>query len=141
MRLTTLIYFSIFVAVSVALSPAARHVLTHPTATWRFAMQTVLYDLRTNPVRIYAVIAATVALVAHFVPGLPVVLVLALAAAVLGVGEGVRAVVAPMERVVIHADEVPEDGYVILAQPVPHEYGDVTDDCPCEVCVERRSKL
>ncbi len=43
-----------------------------------------------HPARLYAVFAALVALVAYYVPGLPVALVLALAAAVLGTGEAVQ---------------------------------------------------
>ncbi|MCX4687218.1 hypothetical protein OG401_23420 [Kitasatospora purpeofusca] len=46
--------------------------------------------IKSSPARLYAVVAASVALVAHYVPSLPVVLVLALAAAVLGVGEVVQ---------------------------------------------------
>lgn len=41
----------------------------------------------THAARIYATLAATVALVAFYVPGLPGELVLAVAAAMLGVGE------------------------------------------------------
>ncbi|WP_406113936.1 hypothetical protein [Kitasatospora purpeofusca] len=61
-----------------------------------------------QPARLYAVVAASVALVAHYVPSLPVVLVLALAAAVLGVGEAVQRV---------------EDGKTAeaLATPAPSE--------------------
>ncbi|MEV7358264.1 hypothetical protein [Kitasatospora sp. NPDC091276] len=43
-----------------------------------------------HPARLYAVVSATVALVAYYVPGLPVALVLALAAALLGTGEAVQ---------------------------------------------------
>ncbi|MBZ4319542.1 hypothetical protein [Streptomyces huiliensis] len=46
--------------------------------------------LRTHPARIYAVLVATVALVVHYVPDLPDALILAVAAAVLGVGETVQ---------------------------------------------------
>lgn len=52
--------------------------------------------MSTEPVRLYAIAAAVVALVSHFVPDLPSVLVLALVAAVLGVGEGVRSRVTPV---------------------------------------------
>ena len=46
--------------------------------------------LRTEPVRLYAVIGAAVAIGAYFIPSGAWPLVLALGAAVLGVGEGVR---------------------------------------------------
>ena len=46
--------------------------------------------ITTHPARIYAVLVATVALVAHYVPDLPSALVLGLAAAVLGTGEAVQ---------------------------------------------------
>jgi hypothetical protein len=59
----------------------------------------VLEAIRTNPVRIYAVITAALALVAHYVPDVPTVLVLGLVAAVLGIGEGVRAAVTPNSKV------------------------------------------
>jgi hypothetical protein len=55
----------------------------------------MIESLKNNPVRIYAVVAAALALVAHYVPDLPTPLILALAAALLGVGEGVRAQVTP----------------------------------------------
>ena len=61
----------------------------------------MLESLKTNPVRIYAVATAALALVAHYVEDLPTALVLALVAAVLGVGEGVRAKVTPTSRVVL----------------------------------------
>ncbi|MER5638415.1 hypothetical protein ABT095_15820 [Kitasatospora sp. NPDC002227] len=44
----------------------------------------------THPARIYAVVVAALALVAHYVPSLPSALVLALVAAVLGTGEAVQ---------------------------------------------------
>ena len=56
-------------------------------------------SLRNNPVRIYAVVAAALALVAHYVPDLPSPLILALAAALLGVGESVRASVVPVRKI------------------------------------------
>ncbi|MEU9047515.1 MULTISPECIES: hypothetical protein [unclassified Kitasatospora] len=64
--------------------------------------------IKTSPARLYAIVAASVALVAHYVPSLPVVLVLALAAAVLGAGEAVQRV---------------EDGKTAeaLATPAPSE--------------------
>ncbi|WP_369376103.1 hypothetical protein [Streptomyces sp. cg36] len=46
--------------------------------------------VRTHPARIYAVLVAALALVVHYVPDLPSALILALAAAVLGMGEAVQ---------------------------------------------------
>ncbi|MER6364968.1 hypothetical protein [Kitasatospora sp. NPDC001527] len=63
---------------------------------------------KSNPARLYAVFVAALALVAHYVPSLPVALVLALAAAVLGVGETVQRV---EDRKTAEA----------LAQPAPAE--------------------
>lgn len=48
--------------------------------------------LKTHATRVYAVTVAVLALVAHFVPNVPSALVLAVAAAVLGIGEGVQRV-------------------------------------------------
>lgn len=44
-----------------------------------------------NPVRLYAVFTAALALLVHYVPTLPEALILGLVAAILGVGERVRA--------------------------------------------------
>ncbi|MFF7689710.1 hypothetical protein ACFZB6_26635 [Streptomyces syringium] len=46
--------------------------------------------IKTHPARIYAVLVAALALVVHYVPDLPSALILALAAAVLGIGEAVQ---------------------------------------------------
>lgn len=46
--------------------------------------------IRSHPARIYAVLVAALALVVHYVPDLPSALILALAAAVLGIGEAVQ---------------------------------------------------
>ncbi|UJB43610.1 hypothetical protein [Streptomyces sp. A1-5] len=46
--------------------------------------------ITTHPARIYAVITAALALVVYYVPNLPDALILGLAAAVLGIGEGVQ---------------------------------------------------
>lgn len=54
--------------------------------------------LDVEPVRLYSIAAAAVALVAHFVPGLPVALILALVAAILGTGQKVRANVRPVAK-------------------------------------------
>lgn len=55
-------------------------------------------NLKNNPVRIMGVISAVLALVAHYVPDLPTVLLLAIAAAILGTGEAVRANVTPVRK-------------------------------------------
>jgi hypothetical protein len=60
----------------------------------------MLEALKNNPVRIYAVATAALALVAYYVPDIPQGLVLALVAAVLGLGETVRAQVTPSRKVV-----------------------------------------
>ncbi|MFJ7061095.1 hypothetical protein ACIQVA_25790 [Streptomyces microflavus] len=46
--------------------------------------------IKTHPARLYAVVVAALALVAHYVPELPSALVLGLVAAVLGTGEAVQ---------------------------------------------------
>ncbi|MFF4408108.1 hypothetical protein [Streptomyces sp. NPDC001404] len=46
--------------------------------------------IKTHPARIYAIVVAGLALVVHYVPDLPSAAILALAAAVLGVGEAVQ---------------------------------------------------
>lgn len=73
---------------------------------WRPAMAAVLDAIKTNPVRLYAIASALLALVAFYVPGLPVVLILGVVAAILGTGETVRRHVAPMSKVVVHADDL-----------------------------------
>jgi hypothetical protein len=70
----------------------------------------MIESLKNNPVRIYGVVAAALALVAHYVPDLPSPLILALAAALLGVGESVRSAVVPVRKI----EWLPEnDGEVI----------------------------
>ncbi|MGW3229407.1 hypothetical protein [Kitasatospora sp. NPDC001095] len=81
--------------------------------------------IKSHPARLYAVLVAALALVAHYVPSLPSALVLALAAAVLGVGESVQRV----------EDSKTADA---LAQPAPVETVDQaarvdTDTDPFEV--------
>ncbi|MFF1377540.1 hypothetical protein [Streptomyces sp. NPDC058308] len=46
--------------------------------------------IKTHPARLYAVVVAALALVAHYVPELPSALVLGLVAAALGTGEAVQ---------------------------------------------------
>ncbi|OKJ50863.1 hypothetical protein [Streptomyces sp. CB02115] len=46
--------------------------------------------IKTHPARLYAVVVAALALVAHYVPELPSALVLGLVAAVLGTGEAIQ---------------------------------------------------
>lgn len=53
---------------------------------------------KTNPTRIYSIVAALVAVLAIYVTSLPVVPILTLAAAILGLNEGIRAVVTPETR-------------------------------------------
>lgn len=67
--------------------------LTDPTA--RYAM---LEAIKNNPVRIYAIASAVLALVAFYLPTIPTALILALVAAVLGSGEVVRAQVTPTRK-------------------------------------------
>lgn len=56
-------------------------------------------NLKNNPVRIYSVFASIFALVAHYLPDLPVPLLLGIVASVLGVtGEAVRSRVTPIRR-------------------------------------------
>ena len=63
-------------------------------------MGNVWEDIKNNPVRLYSIVAAALAIGAFYLPGLPVALVLALVAAVLGVGgEVVRHQVTPMRKV------------------------------------------
>ncbi|MFI9228620.1 hypothetical protein [Streptomyces rimosus] len=50
----------------------------------------MLTFIHTHSTRLYAIAAATLALVAYYVPGLPTELILALAAATLGTGEAVQ---------------------------------------------------
>jgi predicted branched-subunit amino acid permease len=64
--------------------------------------------LKNNPVRIYSIAVAALALVAFYLPGLPVALILGLVAAILGVGEGVRAAVTPNRRVVVSQADLDE---------------------------------
>jgi hypothetical protein len=80
----------------------------------------MLNAIKTNPVRLYAIATAALALVAYYVPDLPTVLILALVAAILGVGETVRAAVTPNSRVVIGEADLPRilEG---LGFPVPGE--------------------
>ena len=70
-------------------------------------------SIRTNPVRIGAILSAAIALLAHFTPDAPWPLVAGLIAAVLGTGEVVRSDVAPMSKVVIHQDDAPQGVYLV----------------------------
>lgn len=58
----------------------------------------MLENIKNNPVRIMAIVSAALALLVFYVPSIPVVLVLALVGAVLGVGEGVRSQVTPVRK-------------------------------------------
>lgn len=66
--------------------------------------------LKVEPVRIYMIVVAALMLVAFYVPSLPVTLIAALFAAILGVGEGVRHAVTPNERVGLTVGELDELG-------------------------------
>jgi hypothetical protein len=52
--------------------------------------------LKKNPVRIYSVVVSALALAANYIDNLPIPLILAVVAAILGVGEGVRSKVTPV---------------------------------------------
>lgn len=56
-------------------------------------------NIRRNPVRIYSVAVACLALVAQYVPDLPTALILGVLAAILGTGEVVRSKVVPLSDV------------------------------------------
>lgn len=86
-----------------------------------------------NPVRLYAVAAAALALVVHYVPSLPTPLILALVAAVLGVGgEAVRRQVAPMSKVQVHDDDLypGESAYVLDDQDFENFVAYQVDNAP-----------
>ena len=68
---------------------------------WKALMLQAILD---NPVRLYSVAVAVVALVAFYV-AIPAPLILAVIAAVLGGGETVRSQVSPMSKVVLHVDD------------------------------------
>lgn len=59
----------------------------------------MLEAIKNNPVRVMAVLTAMVALAAYYLPALPVALILAIPAAILGVGEGTRALVTPVRKI------------------------------------------
>lgn len=46
--------------------------------------------IRTHNARLYSIVTAAIALLAHYVPGLPSEIILALVAAILGTGETVQ---------------------------------------------------
>jgi hypothetical protein len=70
--------------------------------------------IRTEPVRLYSIAVAIAAVVAHYAPEVPTALYLGVVAAVLGLGETVRSSVTPNQRVIVHADEVPDGGDVVV---------------------------
>ena len=55
-------------------------------------------NITTNPVRIYSIVVACLALVSQYVPDLPTALILGVVAAILGTGEVVRSKVAPLSK-------------------------------------------
>jgi hypothetical protein len=56
-------------------------------------------NIKRNPVRIYSVAVACLALVSQYVPDLPAALILGVLAAILGTGEVVRSKVVPLREV------------------------------------------
>ena len=69
---------------------------------------------KTEPVRLYSLAVAVLALVSHYVADLPTPLLLAVVAALLGVGQAVRGKVTPTERVVVipSLEELFDDGEI-----------------------------
>jgi len=61
-------------------------------------MSKIYEAIKNNPVRVYTVLVAAIAVVAFYVPSIPVALIITLVAAILGVGEGVRAAVTPNRK-------------------------------------------
>lgn len=72
----------------------------------RYWRPLLLDYLSNNGPRVYAVAAAVIALVAFYVPALPVALVLAVVAALLGVGEKVNRANVPASKVVVTEDDL-----------------------------------
>lgn len=58
-----------------------------------------MHSITRNPVRIYSIAVAAVALIAEYVVDLPSALILGLIAAALGTGEVVRSKVVPLREV------------------------------------------
>jgi len=79
-------------------------------------MSATLRAIARNPVRLYAVATAGVALLAYYVPSLPQALVLGLVAAIFGGGEAVRATVTPNESVVVSTADLPASGGVVVVE-------------------------
>ncbi len=88
----------------------------YPLPTPGVLMSSIVSAIRQNPVRVMSTLSAVVALVAFYFPTLPVALILAIPAALLGIGEVTRAKVTPNARVALHVDQVPE-GSVALVVP------------------------
>lgn len=76
--------------------------------------------LKNEPVRVYEVLVAVLALVAVYVPDVPTAAILAFLVPVLGLGEVVRSKVTPTEQVFIDRRELEEE-------PVPFESADWTE--------------
>lgn len=62
-------------------------------------MNKIINKISTEPVRVYAVTTAALALLSHYVPSTPTYLVLGLVAAILGLGESTRSLVYPWQHV------------------------------------------
>lgn len=72
-----------------------------------------------EPVRLYGVAAAALALAAHYFEDLPVALILGLVAALLGVGEMVRGTVTPEKHFTVI--ESAEDAFALLEGLAPDD--------------------
>lgn len=64
--------------------------------------------IKNNPVRIFAIVTSVVALAAFYFPALPVALILAIPAAILGLGELTRSKVTPSRNVVLSEADLDE---------------------------------
>jgi len=68
----------------------------------------MINKLKNEPVRIYTLAVALLALASHYVEGLPTPLILAVVAAAIGSGEVVRSKVAPMPHITALAGDLEE---------------------------------
>jgi hypothetical protein len=68
----------------------------------------VIEAIKNNPVRLYGILVTGMAIVTFYLPDLPTALLLAFLAAILGVGEKVRANVTPMRNVEYVSDPADE---------------------------------
>ncbi len=90
--------------------------------------RTIMLDaIKTNPVRLYSIAVALVALVAGYVT-IPSGAILAVVAAVLGIGEKVRSVVTPVSTAQANETAAAANGFLagstaqnVVATPAPAE--------------------